>query len=158
MGNRESRRQEQRERQRQERQERKAAGQQFERDMRTGGDFNAQRALADPNYMAQVIEYRKRQRQEWEKNGIRKEDLDREYDRGFRAGQRELTSYYSNYFFASVAIALKREFRFGEGRIRRVMEAMKEIMTWEITTCDILDRCMRETGIEIREEGETERG
>ncbi len=93
---------------------------------------------------------RKSERDGWDRNGITKADLDREYQRGYKAAQKEMAAFYGKYFFASVAIALHRDFKFGKERIRRVLDAMYEIMTWEITTCDILKRCQDETGIEIR--------
>ena len=123
MSNRADRRRAQRNAQKEEQLAKQAAARQFEKDVKRDG---------------------------WNRNGITKADLDREYQRGYKAAQKEMAAFYGTYFFASVAVALHRDFKFGKERIRRVLDAMYEIMTWEITTCDILKRCQDETGIEIR--------
>ena len=67
---------------------------------------------------------RKSERDGWDRNGITKADLDREYQRGYKAAQKEMAAFYGKYFFASVAITLHRDFKFGKERIRRVLDAM----------------------------------
>ncbi len=143
--------------QREEKAEKKAdfkrAAQQFERDMRKDGDFNSVTALRDPAYMIQVVQNRAKVRQQWEKNGITKDDLSREYDRGYNAAKKEIQRHlavtYARYFFAGVCITLHRDFKFGEKRLERVLQTLFNIMSSEICDYDIVERCKEETGVEI---------
>lgn len=150
MSNRADRRRAQRNAQKEEQLAKQAAARQFEKDVKRDGVFDAKAAWQNPHYMREVIAMRKSERDGWNRNGITKANLDREYQRGYKAAQKEMAAFYGKYFFASVAVALHRDFKFGKERIRRVLDAMYEIITWEITTCDILKRCLDETGIEIR--------
>lgn len=90
-----------------------------------------------------------------EKNGITAKDLKHSYEEGQQAAMRVPVNYVMNMFFCACAIALHREFGFGEKRIMRVLTATEKIMIEELTTEDITERCKRETGLEVdvRDEG-----
>lgn len=87
--------------------------------------------------------------------GISPEDLKANYDLGYKAAQRDMSVFYAAFFYAAAAIAAKRTFKFGIGRTVKLLEDMKLIMIEEITKEDIIERCKRETGIDIFEEGYT---
>jgi hypothetical protein len=53
------------------------------------------------------------------------------------------------FFYAALACALKQHFKFGEERIIRVFRGVLENMNGEITVHDMLERCKRETGLDI---------
>ncbi|MFR5794162.1 MAG: hypothetical protein ACLUI3_00380 [Christensenellales bacterium] len=124
MSNRADRRRAQRDAQKEEQLAKQAAARQFEKDVRRDGIFDAKAAWQNPHYMREIIAMRKSERDGWDRNGITKADLDREYQRGYKAAQKEMAAFYGKYFFASVAITLHRDFKFGKERIRRVLDAM----------------------------------
>ena len=128
----------------------KDAAVQYQRDMNHGG-VNARTALSNPAYLAQHIAAEKKRREAWEKNGITKEDLKTEYERGRSDAQKDLTRFTMRFFYSAAAIASHRLFGFGETRICRLLDDIQLIMTEEITTCDIIQRCKDETGVDIFE-------
>lgn len=128
----------------------KNAAVQYQRDMKHGG-VNAHTALSNPAYLAQHIAAEKKRREAWEKNGITKEDLKTEYERGRSDAQKDLTRFTMRFFYSAAAIASHRLFGFGETRICRLLDDIQLIMTEEITTCDIIQRCRDETGVDIFE-------
>lgn len=106
MSNRADRRRAQRNAQKEEQLAKQAAARQFEKDVKRDGVFDARAAWQNPHYMREVIAMRKSERDGWNRNGITKADLDREYQRGYKAAQKEMAAFYGKYFFASVAVAL----------------------------------------------------
>ena len=87
------------------------------------------------------------------RNGITTKDLEREYDTGYKQARRELTSFTMMMFYCATAIAAHRLFGFGEARITRLLDDIQRIMTEEIGTEDMIERCKRETGMDIIEDG-----
>ena len=126
----------------------KEAGIQYQHDLKHGG-VNARAALSNPAYMAHHIAAEKKRRESWDMNGITKEDLKAEYERGRADAQKDLTKFQMRFFYSAAAIASHRLFKFGPTRIYRLLDDIQLIMTEEITTCDILQRCFEETGVEI---------
>jgi hypothetical protein len=125
------------------------AARKFEQDIKKTGIFDAKEAVRNPFYLQQVTKQRLEQRKEMEKNGITKEDLKAEYNRGYAAARRDLTVFTMRMFYSAIAISLHRLFKFGEARILRVLDDVQWIMTEEICTDDIMQRCRDETGIDI---------
>lgn len=87
------------------------------------------------------------------RNGITTKDLEREYDIGYKQARQELTSFAMQMFYCAAAISAHRLFGFGETRITRLLDDIQQIMTEEIGTEDMIERCRRETGIDIEEGG-----
>lgn len=84
-----------------------------------------------------------------EKNGITVKDLEENYKKGKHDALAWASEYYQPFFYSAIAIALHREFKFGETRMIRALETVQQIMTEEICTADIIERCRRETGLDI---------
>ena len=126
------------------------AAKRFERDVKTKGIYDAHEAVKNPFYMQKVVNQRLDQHKNWDINGITKEDLNAEYEKGYAAARRDLTVFYAQMFYSAISISLHRMHKFGETRIERVLNDVKLIMTEEICTDDIRERCLRETGINIR--------
>lgn len=76
-------------------------------------------------------------------------DLKKEYDAGYRTAIKSTEEFIIPYFFAALSCALKSTFKFGEERIIRTISATISTMNEEITVMDMIDRCKRETGIDI---------
>ena len=93
------------------------------------------------------------------RNGITEEDLDKAYRQGMADMQKkyvaERLDYMQKFFYSACAIAAHNLFGFGKTRGERLLEETERIMTEEITTEDIIQRCKRETGIDIMEGGYT---
>lgn len=87
------------------------------------------------------------------RNGITAKDLAREYETGYKQARQDLTSFAMMMFYCATAIATHRLFGFGEARITRLLDDIQQIMTEEIGTEDMIERCKRETGIEIEDSG-----
>lgn len=96
MSNRADRRRAQRNAQKEEQLAKQAAARQFEKDVKRDGVFDAKAAWQNPHYMREVIAMRKSERDGWNRNGITKADLDREYQRGYKAAQKEMAAFYGN--------------------------------------------------------------
>lgn len=128
----------------------KEAAVQYQRDLKHGG-VNAHTALSNPAYLAHHIAAEKKRRESMEKNGITKEDLKAEYERGYADARKDLARFQMRFFYSAAAIAVHRLFKFGATRIYRLLDDIQLIMTEEITTCDIIQRCKDETGVEIVE-------
>lgn len=79
MSNRADRRRAQRNAQKEEQLAKQAAARQFGKDVKRDGVFDARAAWQNPHYMREVIAMRKSERDGWDRNGITKADLDREY-------------------------------------------------------------------------------
>lgn len=147
--NRADRRKEEKAKKKLEQEQKIQAARQFERDIKRDGIFDASAAMNSPHYMAQVVKQRMTEMAGWERNGITKDDLKAEYDKGYAAARKDLTTFFMRMFYCAIAISLRRLFRFGEGRILRVLDAVQWTMTEEICTADITKRCKEETGIDI---------
>ena len=76
-------------------------------------------------------------------------DLKKEHDLGYRDAVSSMAQYLVPFFYAALACALKQHFKFGEERIERVFRGVLENMNGEISVQDMLDRCKRETGLDI---------
>lgn len=83
------------------------------------------------------------------RNGITPKDLEEEYQRGYDAARKELTSFTMRMFYCAVGLATHELYGHGQTRIIRTLDRVQEIMTEEICTADIAARLKRETGIEI---------
>lgn len=121
----------------------------FDRDVRRDGIFDASRAVRDPGYMANAVDQRRRQKENWSKNGITEADLKAEYQRGYASARKDLVDFAMSSFYASIAIALHRRHGFDEDQITDVLDDVQQIMTEEITVHDLVNRCREETGLEI---------
>lgn len=127
----------------------KQAAEQIRRDIDKHGIFDAKAALANPYYMQQVKARRVAQREQWVQNGITKADVDAAYKEGYAAARSDLVGHYQQFFYAAIAIALHRLYGFGETRIIRTLDDVQTIMSEEICSCDIIQRCRAETGLDI---------
>lgn len=125
------------------------AAKRYAQDVRRDGVFDAQAALRDPYYMEQIRREREAQLAAWNQNGITREDLKAEYEKGYAAARKDLATFTMRMFYAALAISLHRLYKFGEGRIIRTLDAVQWTMTEEICTADILARCKQETGLDI---------
>jgi len=88
--------------------------------------------------------------------GISPDDLKAEYERGRREATKEyvdrLLPYQQRFFYSAAAIAAHDLFGFGKVRGERLLDRIQEIMCEEISTGDIIQRCKRETGVDVFEE------
>ena len=105
----------------------------------------------EDSYKRAVIAAQVKQRENMERNGITKADLEKEFKAGYNAATKEITRFSMQMFYCAGACALKRLFGFGEKRILRTLDLIQEIMEEEITTTDMMQRCKDETGIDIIE-------
>lgn len=148
MGRAERRRAERRQ-EKEDRAELKAAALRFQRDVQKDGSFESHYAKNNAAYMVQTIIARAKQREEWNKNGISQADLVKEYERGYKAASDDLAGFHQKMFYCAIALAAHRLFKFGGRRIIKLLDDVDQIMTEEICTCDIIERCKRETGVDI---------
>lgn len=78
-------------------------------------------------------------------------DLKKEYDLGYREATKSMQEFLVPFFFAALSCALKSTYKFGGNRIIRVISATIGTMNDEISVQDMLERCKRETGLDIIE-------
>ena len=130
----------------------RAASRELETDYARDGVFDAQKALRNPGYMAQIPERRIQKQAVWEKNGITQADVKQAFDEGYAAAQKDLAVFIMRMFYGACCIALKNKFGFGETRIVRALEEIHRIMTEELCSEDMLERVRRETGIDLKDD------
>lgn len=157
MGRAERRRAERRQ-EKEDREAAKAAARQFAADMARDGRFDPSKAMESPDYMAQVVVARARQREGWSKNGISYADLEKEYKRGYDAAMADAVEHFMDFFYAGTGIALHNVCGFGEMRIKRVLDELHRVMGEELSGGEIIERLKRETGLDIRIEGYAKEG
>ena len=75
--------------------------------------------------------------------------MKRNYDTGYRNAIDSTERFLVPFFFAALACALKRTYKFGEERIIRTFAATISTMNEEISVQDMLERCKKETGIDV---------
>lgn len=89
-------------------------------------------------------------------NGITLQDLADQYNKGRKDATKEyvdkLLLYQQKFFYSAAAIAAHDLFGFGKERGLRLLDRIQEIMCEEISTGDIIERCKRETGVDVFEE------
>ena len=85
-----------------------------------------------------------------EKNGITLKDLEANYQKGYHDALAWASEYYQPFFYSAIAICCKRDLKFGEMRIERMLDAVKQMLIEELCTGDILERAKRETGMDIK--------
>ena len=118
------------------------------------------RAVVDiPAWKKAEIAQRMAMAQHLAQNGITEKDLNDAYNRGRKDGIKEyvdsLLPYQQRFFYSAAAIAAHDLYGFGKGRCERLLDRIQGIMCEEISTGDIIDRCKRETGVNVFEEDYT---
>lgn len=88
------------------------------------------------------------------RNGITPEDLEKEYKRGRDDATARIGEFQLKMFYCGFALAMKHEFGFGRKRIEKALHSAEQIMLEELTTVDIIERVLDETGLKMRFTGE----
>jgi len=120
-------------------------------------------AKANARAIAEIPEWRKAKlerdiaiAQRMIQNGITQADLDAAYEKGRKDATKEyvdrLLPYQQRFFYSAAAIAVHELFGFGKNRGERLLDRIQQIMCEEISTGDIIERCKRETGVDVWEE------
>ena len=86
-----------------------------------------------------------------EQNGITVKELEENYNIGYRTALDEIASFSQKFFYAGAALACRRHLKFGKKRNVRFLENMRNAMLDDFATADIIEKCKRETGIDIEE-------
>lgn len=113
------------------------------------GTYDAPRALKDNAYMNAIKNHRAKLEERWAQNGITREDMKKEYERGYEDATRDIERRTSEFYFAAMCIVLHRDFKFGKTRLCNAMQNLYNVMVSELTNEDIRVRCKRETGVDI---------
>lgn len=82
-----------------------------------------------------------------QKSGITAADLEYERQLGYKHGQN--CGFFGSACYAALAIALKREFNNSADEIEEFINRAVEIQEEEISVPDILERCERETEVDV---------
>lgn len=86
------------------------------------------------------------------KNGIRPEDVDEAYKRGYEEGNRNATEFSSYAMCAAVALALNDLHGFGKQRVCRVLNLAAKYMLETFTTREIMDQAYERIGFEFADD------
>lgn len=143
------RRKEERQQARIDKQDKMAAAAMVERDFKRHGIYDAREMIRNEHYMEQVVSERIKQQRGWNQNGISLADVKAEFDRGYAAARRDITSFTMRMFYGALGIALHDLYGFGQERCARVFERVNQVMVEEICTEDITERLRREVGIDL---------
>lgn len=147
--NRKQRRDEARKMRLEEQEQARRAALEFAKDLKRTGDYDPQKALNNPFYMANVTTRKKEERKKWEQHGITQADVDDAWKRGYRRASNELSARYEILSFAACGLAMHKVCGFGKQRINKVLEEMYRVIMEELTKEDLVKRLERETGIEL---------
>lgn len=89
----------------------------------------------------------------FERNGITREDLDKEFDAGFEAGRKAAHSFAIPMCYAAAALALRNlctgKSRFGRDRIIKFLELMDDQVCDHLTSQEAIDDVWKEIGIRM---------
>ena len=96
-------------------------------------------------------------KQRLEKNGITVEDLEENFNKGYKAGVGDTVEIMSKSAYAAAVLALKREFGFGTKRMLKFITAMDNLMVTCIDREDMIAEACQETGIVFRPEAGVDR-
>lgn len=111
-------------------------------------------AIARAAYIVKKDALRQKAIKHLAQNGITPEDLVKEYKRGWDAATREIASFQLKMFYGGFALAMKREFGFGRERTARALKTAENIMIEELTTVEMVERVLKETGMIMRFNGD----
>lgn len=83
------------------------------------------------------------------KNGIRPEDVDEAYRRGYEEGNRRATEFSSYAMCAAMGLALNDLYGFGKQRVCRALNLAAEYMLNTFTTREIMEQVYERIGMEF---------
>lgn len=81
------------------------------------------------------------------RTGISPADLEEERQIGYQHGWN--TAFYTSACYAATALTMKSLYNSNEVQIERLLDRVGEITDEEISRADILERCSRETGLDV---------
>lgn len=81
------------------------------------------------------------------RTGIKPADLEEERQIGYQHGWN--TAFYTSACYAAVALTMKELYSADAKQIESLLDRMGEITDEEISRADILERCSRETGLDV---------
>lgn len=83
------------------------------------------------------------------KNGITSEDLEQEWNRGYRAGLADAGVPVFKQAYAAACLTLHEQFGCGQIRCERFLKAMDEKITMTLTSQEIIDEVFDQIGLRI---------
>lgn len=83
------------------------------------------------------------------KNGITPRDLEKEYERGFKAGFREAAPATFKAVYAAVCVALHDLHGFGHDRCAKVLMAVDDIVVNALTSEEIIEEVWQKIGLRL---------
>lgn len=86
------------------------------------------------------------------KNGIRPEDVDEAYRKGFEEGNKSATEFSSYAMCAAMGLALNDLYGFGKKRVVRALNLAAEYMLNTFTTREIMEQVYERIGFEFADD------
>lgn len=83
------------------------------------------------------------------KNGLTPEDLEHEYQTGFKDGFKQAGNPLVRIIYATCMLVLSEKLHFGPKRIVRFMRALDDKLLTEISSVDAAEEVLNKLGIEI---------
>lgn len=83
------------------------------------------------------------------KNGIRPEDVDEAYQRGYEEGNRRATEFSSYAMCAALGLALNDLYGFGKKRVVRTLNLASEYMINSFTSRELMEEVYKRIGMEF---------
>lgn len=83
------------------------------------------------------------------KNGIRPEDVDEAYQRGYEEGSKNSTEFSSYALCAAMGLAMNDLYGFGKKRVVRTLNLAAEYMLNSFTTREIMEQVYERIGMEF---------
>lgn len=147
--NRADKRREERKVKKEEAAQKKIAEREYNKDIKARGFHDPEKVFTSPLYSRLVKRQEQEIKRNWDRNGITEADLKREYDHGHADAMRKCSDMMTKFYFAAAAIALHRDFGFNLDQVTRVTQTMYNIITTELSSGEIVERCRKETGLII---------
>lgn len=121
-------------------------------------EWQEQQALHVAKYIVNRNAAREKVKNQLSQHGITpemfKRECEKEYKRGWDAATEQIATFQMKMFYGGFALAMKREFKFGGKRIERALHTAEQIMLEELTTEEMIQKVLDETGLQLRFSGE----
>lgn len=83
------------------------------------------------------------------KNGITADDLDREWEAGYKEGFNQASPSIVKTIYAAIALAAKEELKFGIKRTKKLLEAIDNHVCDTLTSAEIIEEVWEKIGLKL---------
>ena len=83
------------------------------------------------------------------KNGITADDLDREWEAGYKEGFNQASPSIVKTIYAAIALAANNVYGFGRKRTKRLLKAVDDLVVDSLTSAEIVEEVWNKIGLKL---------